>query len=221
MWNGTAPPQSQGPPADYLIVLYSKYSDACKQFIAAYQQNSVAHIRTICVDNTTVRTNLYKSARIRVSTVPAVVMVYPSQRIELFEGDRVLDFLLQQVALPTVQVATQPMQPAVAATELVPQPMPSPPVDPQQQLLQQQHTQLLQQPVVVTPLPVEAPIGGGKHMTAAEMQKERADAENVLNQQIAAHKSQMLAPAEPQQKPQQIAQQSITRAAQEMLQGRS
>lgn len=113
---------------NYLIVLYSKYSPRCQQLLEIFNQNPVSHIKLVCVDNNTVRKRLTQSSRVRVNTVPCVLLAYPNDKFEKFEGAQVYDWLIRQIGYNPPESSSQSQQPSVLE-----QPFESPPVQHQTQ----------------------------------------------------------------------------------------
>ncbi len=92
----TSSSTQSAPIADYVIVLYSKYSPKCQTLIEIARKNPLGHIRFVCVDHTNVRQKLLKSNRFHVSTVPSILMVYPNNKIEKYENASIYDWVLAQ-----------------------------------------------------------------------------------------------------------------------------
>jgi hypothetical protein len=109
---------------DYLIVLYSKYSPQCKSILQVYKE-SMDWIKLVCIDNKTVRSRLLQSTRIKIRTVPCVLMMYPNNKIEKFEGAGVCEYILEQISRNSEGVTTLSDEHATVETaSLVPQGLP-------------------------------------------------------------------------------------------------
>ncbi len=102
---------------DYIIVLHSKYSPQCQKFMEVFQRNPVPYIRPICIDNKQIRQQLYNNADIRVSTVPSIFFVYPTKKMERFEGAQIYDWLIDQVTI------NQPPPPPQGFTQSLAEPL--------------------------------------------------------------------------------------------------
>lgn len=125
---------------EYLVVLYSKYSPQCQKILEIYDSDTMDYIKMVCVDNSKFRERLSISKSLQVKTVPCVLLMYPGNRIEKFEGSNVTEWLIQQISqnLPTTEsrrtelpednMAVQPPQPQRQQQS----PQPQPP-QPQQQ----------------------------------------------------------------------------------------
>ncbi len=118
---------------DYMIVLYSKYSSKCQKFMEIFTKNPVPYIKPICVDNKIVRQQIFKSNNIRISTVPAVLLIYPQKKLEKFEGVHIFDWLLEQITanipvsdtiVPSIPSSNEPLSEIPEAViELTPIPV--------------------------------------------------------------------------------------------------
>jgi hypothetical protein len=124
---------------DYLIVLYSKYSPQCQTLLDLFVKHPVPFIKPVCVDNTAVRRQLFKSSRIRITTVPAVILVFPKKRVEKYEGGQVYNWILEQYTarLPASAVTTPtPAAPIQdIANVVVEAPPPPAPIEPQAEVV--------------------------------------------------------------------------------------
>jgi len=93
-----------------LIVLYSKYSRACNDVLELYNQAPVEFMKFICVDNVTTRQRLLSSKRLRITSVPCVLLVYPDGTMEKFEEGDVSGWLQSQIAKYLPEEQTTPIQ---------------------------------------------------------------------------------------------------------------
>ena len=103
---------------EYLIVLYSKYSQNCQKILQVYNKSTMDYIKMVCIDNSAFRTKLAVSKSLNVKTVPCVLLMYPGNKVEKFEGQGVTEWVLQQISqnLPdtkTVLDVAPPVQVAV------------------------------------------------------------------------------------------------------------
>ena len=85
-----------------MFVLYSKYSNACKNIMKHSSDQLASHIRFICIDKTDIRRMIEKSKKLIVKQVPCVVLYYPDGRVEKYEGPGVDEWILEQIAPPDV-----------------------------------------------------------------------------------------------------------------------
>lgn len=76
---------------EYVYVLFfSKFSDACKNFIAKLESNPEIknNIASVCIDNKKVRERISKDGMLQISKVPCIMKVYElSGKVEQYEGD--------------------------------------------------------------------------------------------------------------------------------------
>lgn len=79
---------------EYLIVLYSKYSNQCKTILQLYDEMLMPNIKLVCIDNAKIRQRLSIQ---NIKTVPCVLFMYPGNRLEKFEGPTVSNWLLEKM----------------------------------------------------------------------------------------------------------------------------
>lgn len=91
---------------EYLVVLYSKYSPQCQKILQVYDNTTMDYIKLVCIDNSKFRKRLSTSKSFQIKTVPCVLLMYPEDKIEKFEGNNVTDWILQQISqnLPTSDI---------------------------------------------------------------------------------------------------------------------
>ena len=144
--------------SDYIIVLYSKYSQKCKEFISVYEKSPVQFIKPVCVDNKDVRLELLKSPRLNVKTVPCVLLCYPNNTYEKFEGPEICTWLIQQITenSPTVEQSVPETSP-LHDIQQAPQPTAETYVPPPQPQYQQPEEHPQQPPGNY--IPIQAPEG--------------------------------------------------------------
>jgi len=83
---------------EYLVILYSKYSPECQKILQVYNPNLMGYFKLVCIDSAIIRARLAKSKSIQITTVPCVLLVYPRNKVEKFEGEGVTDWILRQIA---------------------------------------------------------------------------------------------------------------------------
>ncbi len=93
---------------EYLIVLHSKYSTQCRRITSIHDELTMNYIKLVCIDNAKVRERLLKSKSIQVKTVPCVLLVYPNNKIEKFEGANVTDWIIKQITQNTPNTPNPP-----------------------------------------------------------------------------------------------------------------
>src|SRR5574338_1083241 len=92
-----------------LIILYSKYSNTCNEILKKYNNNTMKHIHMLCIDNSKLREKVLKSNKYSITTVPCVLLVYDT-KIEKFEGDGVVDWILTHMDECNVAPSSQTSQ---------------------------------------------------------------------------------------------------------------
>ena len=70
-----------------ILCFYSKYSENSQLLVnLAKKYNELEEIKYICVDSQNVREALQKNKNIKIESVPCVLLCYPSNYIEKYEG---------------------------------------------------------------------------------------------------------------------------------------
>lgn len=116
---------------EHLVVLYSKYSPQCRRILQVYDEHSMDYIRLICIDNANIRKRI-SASKLGISTVPCVLLVYPDRKVEKFDGQGVMDWIMQQIRQNTPHSINTPV-PQPEETEYYQQTAPSQPQQPQPQ----------------------------------------------------------------------------------------
>lgn len=81
----------------YMILIYSKYSPKCCQIMELLSKQSIDYIKPLCVDNVNVRNTILKNSTYKIYTVPTILLVYPNDTVEKFEGPNVASWVLDQL----------------------------------------------------------------------------------------------------------------------------
>jgi hypothetical protein len=110
-----------GKNALYVAVLYSKHSPASLQFLNAYRQNPLAIIRPVCIDNRAFREQVVNN--LKISYVPCVLLVYPNNQFQKFEGVDGFNWLIGELT-PTPNVAAPVQQTIAQPVSSIPTQMP-------------------------------------------------------------------------------------------------
>ena len=85
------------------VLLYSKYSSHCKKLMGAMSQYGT-NIPTVCIDNPQIREKVAEDSRLRIKVVPTLLTIYPSGIVEKYEGERVMQLLIEKYETkPTIQ----------------------------------------------------------------------------------------------------------------------
>lgn len=102
---------------NYMILIYSKYSPKCKQILELLSQQSVDFLKPLCVDNARARSAILSDSRYGITTVPAILLVYPNNTVEKFEGPNVAEWVINQLS-PQLE----PQQQEEEIDDVMPQP---------------------------------------------------------------------------------------------------
>jgi len=76
------------------VLLYSKYSQSCMQLLSTMERLG-ANISMVCLDNQEVRKRVMNDSRLKITVVPTLLSLYDSGVVEKYEGQKVLELLLQ------------------------------------------------------------------------------------------------------------------------------
>jgi hypothetical protein len=100
------------------VLLYSKFSDACRMFMDGL--NRVPEFKktfnTICIDNKEVRERIVQNEKLNVKQVPCLLRIHESNGyVELFEGDKAFQILnsyiqAEQQRIQQIQQQQQKLQ---------------------------------------------------------------------------------------------------------------
>jgi len=172
---------------EYLVVLYSKYSTPCNQILNLYNQAPVDYIKFLCVDHAQTRQRILSSKRLKISTVPCVLLMYPDGSMEKFEEGDVAGWLTLQISkhLPQEQVSQIQLQQPVQEVQQQPPPQQQQPPPQQQQPPPPQQQDESTSIEFLEPTMTQEPITPKKKSItdiAAEMAAERGDADVPANQ---------------------------------------
>lgn len=93
------------------ILLYSKYSQRCKEFLDLVDDRM--GIRTLCIDNKEVREKIVEDTNgYHVRTVPCVFLLFSNGRLEKYEGSDAFVWLRKIVETLTPHETPLPVEPA-------------------------------------------------------------------------------------------------------------
>lgn len=101
-----------------VVLLYSKYSPNSKILMDTVRTSGIDFIFPLCVDNPDVRKRI-KNSRFSISSVPCLLVVYPTGSVEKYEGNTAhswMDSLLTRLRSPP-QKAVSFKQPPVEFEE--------------------------------------------------------------------------------------------------------
>jgi hypothetical protein len=86
------------------ILLYSKYSLHSKKLLEIAQQLPI-NIQPICVDNTNTRKIILESKKIKIKSVPTILIVYPTGGVEQYDGESAFNWVVNilEKTKPVVQ----------------------------------------------------------------------------------------------------------------------
>ena len=117
------------------VLLYSNYSNACKNLLSALTSCPVdlynlAGLNNVCIDNETIRKQITTSKNITITSVPCLLVIYQGFRIEKYDGQNLYDWIDNFVEKhlpppPPPQVLPPPPQ-EPPPQEPTPEPTPEP-----------------------------------------------------------------------------------------------
>jgi len=102
------------------VLLYSKYSKQSKRYIDILKQSpvditSITKLKTLCIDNETVRQRILNSQQIDIISVPCILIVYQDGGVEKYEGGTAFKWLEEIIKShsppPPVQIEPSPPSP--------------------------------------------------------------------------------------------------------------
>lgn len=109
------------------VLLYSKFSQACRKFIEIMETVPIFKENTsiVCIDNKDIRKRILESEKLKINEVPSVLRVYQDNGyVETFEGDKafmLLNTYIEELRKMNTSHASQlPSQPS---QNLPPQPL--------------------------------------------------------------------------------------------------
>lgn len=77
-----------------IVVLYSKFSSACKNFVSIMgTMDIMKSVQFVCVDNRELRKTIIEEGNLKVSCLPCLLKIFDSGDIQLFEGQTAFDVL--------------------------------------------------------------------------------------------------------------------------------
>jgi hypothetical protein len=145
-----------------LCVLYSKYSNVCRQLLDIYSSKAslLPYIKFVCIDNVSMRSYL-NSSTLNVKSVPCVLLFHEDNKVEKFEHSNISQWLINHmsdsISVPSTSLehlglqTPQTMQtPEQYQPPQIPQQYTPTPVQPSPQLPQLPQQQI--QPQITPPL---------------------------------------------------------------------
>lgn len=115
------------------ILLYSKYSQACRKLFELVQESGVNladEIDLLCIDNKDVRARVLQDDRYKISVVPCVLIAYPDGGVAQFDGEHGFNWV--ETMLEQKKPVSPPTPPPPPPPPQQPQP-PTQPLQPQPQ----------------------------------------------------------------------------------------
>ena len=118
---------------DRMIILYSKYSIECKRVLEVVHNVANHPFELVCIDNVQVRKRLERSKTFSIHTVPCVVLMYPSNEFEKYEGKGITEWIFQELSdnsgTDVTEIQPQPLPPSSSTHPSTPLPHnPNPPM---------------------------------------------------------------------------------------------
>lgn len=85
----------------YSVLVYSKYSDSCKNVFAMIEQSGVdfTPLKLLCIDNDKVRERISKNQKLQIKYVPCILSIFNNGLIEKYEGPNCVDWLRSIITL--------------------------------------------------------------------------------------------------------------------------
>jgi hypothetical protein len=109
------------------VLLYSNYSNVCKQLLSALQTScpvdiyNITGLNVLCIDNEKIRRQIIQSKQLEITSVPTLLVIYGNSKIDKLEGQAVFDWIdkVVNMYLPQTQyqVPTQVHQPQINETQ--------------------------------------------------------------------------------------------------------
>lgn len=98
------------------VILYSKYSQLSIEVMKTLENSPVniidiVGITPVCIDNEEIRTRILKANQINISTVPCILIVYPTGGVEKYEGHDVIKWIEQTLSKYTPPPPREPPPP--------------------------------------------------------------------------------------------------------------
>lgn len=114
-----------------LILFHSKFSKHCQNFLSLLDNSNLQFpINLICIDNQNTRKQIRQSKNIEIDKVPCLLIIYPQNKIEKFEGNDAFFWLTnyinekKKLQPPSIQ-QPQPLPPSSPPTQSqIQQPLP-------------------------------------------------------------------------------------------------
>jgi hypothetical protein len=80
------------------VLLYSEYSDVCKNLFKALEScpidiYGISGMKNLCVDNEKLRKRILSNKNISITSVPSLLIVYNNSQLEKLEGQKVFDWI--------------------------------------------------------------------------------------------------------------------------------
>ncbi len=114
---------------NFVVLLYSKYSQTCKNLISTLQQRPISYLQPLCIDNSQVRKRITESKDLSIESVPCVLISFSNGTVEKYDGQHAFKWIqetLQRLYPPESQrpssekspqpVQQQPQQPQPSST---------------------------------------------------------------------------------------------------------
>tara|TARA_B100000497_G_scaffold102246_1_gene116598 strand:- start:289 stop:903 length:615 start_codon:yes stop_codon:yes gene_type:complete len=80
------------------VLLYSDYSDVCKNLFKALEScpidiYGISGMKNLCIDNEKLRKRILINKNISITSVPSLLIVYNNSQLEKLEGQKVFDWI--------------------------------------------------------------------------------------------------------------------------------
>ncbi len=102
---------------NFVVLLYSKYSQTCKNLISTLQEKPISYLQPLCIDNSQVRKRITESKDLSIESVPCVLISFSNGTVEKYDGQHAFKWIqetLQRLYPPEPQLPSSgksPQQP--------------------------------------------------------------------------------------------------------------
>lgn len=105
---------------NFVVLLYSKYSQTCKNLISTLQEKPISYLQPLCIDNSQVRKRITESKDLSIESVPCVLISFSNGTVEKYDGQHAFKWIqetLQRLYPPESQHHPQKSSPLVQQSQ--------------------------------------------------------------------------------------------------------
>lgn len=81
--------------AELILLIYSKYSNVCKQILQSLQVKPLQFIQTLCIDNKSNREKVLSTSKLDIKVVPTILVLLENGTVEKYDGIHALNWIEQ------------------------------------------------------------------------------------------------------------------------------